>query len=99
MTAKLAAKASFHGRSTTFFLGKERPSLSRTTLFTFQSGFHERIFSNFRDRPDTMFSATILLVFAMLQCSVNVLGNPFLRPNLEGWQKAKCAVRILNHDI
>ncbi|XP_078346276.1 uncharacterized protein LOC144631666 [Oculina patagonica] len=38
-----------------------------------------------------MFSATMLLVFAMLQCSVNVFGDPFLRPSLEGWQKAKCA--------
>lgn len=106
VTARLATKASFHGRLTKFsaFLffpcfslwAKRGPNCPAVASLIWHSGFHQRTFSNCRDSLDAMSSATILLVFAMLQGVANVFGNPLLSSGintaLEGLRRTRCEV-------
>ena len=50
-----------------------------------------------------MLATTLFVVFALLQGSAKVLGNPFwkssIHSGLQGWQQTRCRVRDLNHFV
>ena len=102
MTARFAKKASFHSRCSKFstflffFCFSARAKTGHSFSHFVFLCFFNALFQIAEVSLDAMFSATVILVFAMLRCAVTVFGNPLLTAalnnGLEGLRKTRCEV-------